>query len=221
MRDIIPDVYQLGISGLCRINGTAEKTCTGHFPGALNLTEAVIQDIDNFKHCEPWRWNETLEQDCKDRIRVHVVDYNTAESLDHLLVAFLVLSIITNVASFYVIYRTGAVRHPYTTAILGLDMMLLFTSFALCFVVMSYEVGPYVEHVPLQKFSEIEMIGPGFWALLGILVMRMTTTPNLLIGIIPLLIPVSGVFGFLVHMKGFFTLVRTAVLTDISRLATT
>ncbi|KAG5809655.1 hypothetical protein H9Q74_005483 [Fusarium xylarioides] len=219
MKDVIPDVYQLGISGLCRINGTAKKTCAGHFPGALNLTEAVVQDIDIFKHCEPW--DEVLEQQCIDAISSHVVDYDTAESLDHLLVAFLILSILTNATSFYVIYRTGAIRHIFTTLILGLDTMLLFASLALCFVVMSYEVGPYVEDVPLQKFSEIEMIGPGFWALLGILITRMATTPNLLWGIVPLLIPVATVFCFLVHMKGFFTLVRTAVLTDLSRLPTT
>ncbi|KAF5620058.1 NADH oxidase [Fusarium sp. NRRL 52700] len=249
MKDVLPDVYQFAISGkqplhasqaraslvyclhhsvanskfqgLCRINGTAKKTCVGHFPGSLNLTEAVIQDIDNFKHCGLGCWNETLEQHCKDEISRHVIDYKGAETLDHLMVAFLILSILTNAASFYVIYRTGAICHVYTTLILSLDAMLLFASFAFCFVVMSYEVGPYVEEIPLQKFSDIQMIGPGFWALLGILVIRIFTNPPMLWGVIPMLIPVVGVFGFLAHMKGFFTLIRTTVLSDLSRMSTT
>ncbi|KAF5541867.1 NADH oxidase [Fusarium mexicanum] len=227
MEDVIPDVYQFAVSvanpefqGVCRLNGTAKKTCVGHFPGSLNLTEAVIQDIDNFKHCEPWAWDETLEQDCKDRITKHV-DNEGAKSLDRLMVVFLVLSIVINAISFYILIRVGNIFHVGVTLILGFDTMLLFTSFAFCFMVMSYEVGPYVEDIPLQKFSETQMIGPGFWALFGILMMRMATAPILLWGIVPLLIPMVGVFYYLVLMKGFFTLVRTAVLVDLTRMPTT
>lgn len=191
----------------------------GHFPGSLNLTEAVFQDIDNFKHSEPW--NKALEQQCKNNISGHVIDHKAAESLERLLVAFLVLSIVTNAVSFYVLIRTGSIIHVFSSMILGFDTMLLFTSLSLCFIAMSYEVGPYLENIPLKDFSDIQMVGPGFWALLGVVILRILTNPNLVWGTIPILIPVACVFCYLIHMKGFFTLVRTAVLTDLSRMTTT
>ncbi|KAK7579203.1 hypothetical protein V3481_015007 [Fusarium oxysporum f. sp. vasinfectum] len=116
-------------------------------------------------------------------------------------------------------HKTCSIFHLFTTLILGLDTMFLFASLALCFVAMSYEAGPYLKEVELSEFSDMEMIGPAFWALLSILIGRLISNPPLLLGVIPLVVPMAVISYFLVHMKGFFTIVSTTVVEDLARMA--
>ncbi|KAM5523680.1 hypothetical protein FOXYSP1_14023 [Fusarium oxysporum f. sp. phaseoli] len=211
----LPDKYQFGLSGLCRI--TKEKrSCVKRVPGSLNLTEAVLQDIEQYEPSTPGE--ERTLQKCKDAINKQV-DHQSAQSLGRFLFWFLICSVITNIVSFYVMHKTCSIFHLFTTLILGLDTMFLFASLALCFVAMSYEAGPYLKEVELSEFSDMEMIGPAFWALLSILIGRLISNPPLLLGVIPLVVPMAVISYFLVHMKGFFTIVSTTVVEDLARMA--
>ncbi|WJG36156.1 uncharacterized protein FOBCDRAFT_206594 [Fusarium oxysporum Fo47] len=194
----LPDKYQFGLSG------------------SLNLTEAVLQDIEQYEPSTPGE--ECTLQKCKDVINKQV-DHQSAQSLGRFLFWFLICSVITNIASFYVMHKTCSIFHLFTTLILGLDTMFLFASLALCFVAMSYEAGPYLKEVELSEFSDMEMIGPAFWALLSILIGRLISNPPLLLGVIPLVVPMAVISYFLVHMKGFFTIVSTTVVEDLTRMA--
>lgn len=127
------------------------------------------------------------------------------------MVAFIITSIFIDFFSIGVAAAEGNAFAAWTSSILAIDMLLIFSSLILCIAMMNYEGGGYLVGVHGQEFSDREMMGVALWMLLAMLIGRLLSNPWLIILFIAILAIILTFLLFLVRTRGFFTVIRTAV----------
>ncbi|KAH7131572.1 hypothetical protein B0J13DRAFT_598036 [Dactylonectria estremocensis] len=198
--DIIPDIYKLGASGMCRVfDGKA--SCKSRFPPSLNLAKFVLQDLDMVEDAP------AVLVECREAIDKSI-DHKTAEKLGIAMISLIIICIFIGLVSIGLAAATGAFGEP-NTILLGVDALFIFTALILCIAAMNYEGGGYLKGVSGRDFSDREMIGVATWMLLGMLLARTLSNPWLFSLALAIILPIVLVFIlFLVRTRGFFAVVR-------------
>ncbi|KAF4984800.1 hypothetical protein FZEAL_91 [Fusarium zealandicum] len=189
--DLIPDVYKLGTSGVCRVTD-GKTSCKRKFPPSLNLARAVLDDLEEAGSAESSNGSAII-QECR-KIIDKPIEHSTAEKLGIAMVSFIIVSIFLNLLSALVAAATGDPFGYITTGLVAIDALFIFTSLIMCIAMMNYEGGGYLKEVNGSEFSDREMIGIAIWMLVGMLIARIISNPFLLLGAVLIILPIVLVF---------------------------
>jgi hypothetical protein len=190
---------------LCRVTD-GDTSCKSKFPPTFNLAQAVLQDLDEVES------SATLEK-CKEAID-KPINHKTPKTLGAVMVAFIITSIFIDIFSIGVAAAEGNAFGLWTSGLLAIDMLLIFSSLILCVAMMNYEGGGYLVGVHAQEFSDRAMMGIALWMLLAMLLGRLCSNPWLIILFILILTIILVFLLFLVRTRGFFYAVRVASSVD-------